>query len=206
MDTFTLGWGRGWWVRLTGGNPLVRNGDRAEAICIALAAVVLTMAVPVVAALGTSVHDNRSALYAQQALSRHTTTATALADARLHVGVNSQTFDVKAQWSAEGVMHFGTIPAPGMVRAGEHVDMWIDDRGNHVAAAASPSRAATEAVGWSALSWMALAAAVIGAVYGLRRKLRGIRYAEWDRELESLVTNRGERANQDPRYPDDHDG
>jgi hypothetical protein len=206
MDTFTLDWGRGWWARLTGGNPLVRTTDRVEAVCIVLAVTVLMAAVPVVAAFGTSMKDRRSAVYAQQALSRHATTATALADARLHVGVNSQIFDVKARWSAEDGIHVGTVRARDMARAGEHVETWIDDRRNYAGTVAPPSRAAAEAIGWSALSWMALVAGVIGALYAVRRRSRGVRYAEWEREIESLAGNGGGRTSHEPRYPDDHEG
>ena len=55
METFTLGWGRGWLVRLFGRNELIRGNDRLEACCATLAVLVVIIALPVSAAWGTHV-------------------------------------------------------------------------------------------------------------------------------------------------------
>jgi len=195
MDIFTLNWCRSWLVRLFGRNELVRASDRLEAAGAAVAAVVVTLAIPIVAAVGTSLTDTWSAGYAQEALNRHPTTATALADARLHEHVHDQTFDVKARWSAEDGIHVDTVDVPDVVRRGDRFEIWVDDRGNHTGPPPPPSRAATEALGWTALTWMALAATMVAAVTGLRRRLECGRHADWDRALEALAGNDGGRAN-----------
>jgi hypothetical protein len=189
-----LDWGRSWVVRLLGRNQLVRRSDRLETFIVALAAIAVLVAVPFAATFGTSVKEAHSLTYAQQAISRHETTAMALADARMHVQFNSQTFDVKARWSAEDGIHIGTVSVPDVVRAGDRFDMWIGGDGNYADAPAPPNRAATEAVGWAALSWIAVAAAVAAGVHALRRRLDRARYADWDRELDSLAANDGGRA------------
>jgi len=195
MDTFTLDWGRSSIVRLLGRNQLVRSSDRLETFAVALAAIAVLVAVPFAAAFGTSVKEARSLTYARQAVSRHETTAMALEDARLHVQLDSQTFDVKARWSAEDGIHVGTVSVPDVVRAGDRFDIWIDADGNNANSPTPPSRAATEAVGSAALSWIAVAAVAAAGVCVLRRMLDRARYADWDRDLNSLAGNDGGRAN-----------
>jgi hypothetical protein len=195
MDTFTLGWGRSWVVRLLGRNQLVRSSDRVESFAVALAVIVVAVAVPFAAAFGTSVKEVRSLTYARQEVSRHQTTASAIADARLHEQLNRESFDVKARWSAVDGVHVGTVSVPDMVRAGDRFDIWIDANGNAAEPPTPRSRAAAEAVGWAALSWIAVAAVVAAGVHALRRRLNIARYADWDRYLNSLAGNDGGRAN-----------
>ena len=57
-------------------NPLLRASDRIEALVLALAVMVLLLAVPVAATVGTAVHDSRRDVYAQQHHTRHLVTAT----------------------------------------------------------------------------------------------------------------------------------
>jgi hypothetical protein len=194
METFTLDWGRSWWARLLGRNQLVRTSDRLETLAVALAVIALIVAVPVAATIGTSAKEARSAVYAQQALSRHQTTATALENATMHSQMYTRTFEVRAGWAANGSIHVATISTPAMVRAGGQTQIWIDDSGNYSAAPSPPSKAATEAVGWAALLWFAVAGALAVAVYGLHRMLNRTRYSDWDRDLDSLAGNDGGRA------------
>ena len=78
----------------------------------------------------------------------------------MHFYANSQTFDVRARWVAENGLHVDTIAVADMVRAGEHVGIWVDSHGRHVDAPTPPGRAGTEAVGWATLSWLVLAGMV----------------------------------------------
>lgn len=195
MDTFTFNWGRSWAVRLLGRNQLVRSSDRLESFAVALAAIAVLVAVPFAAAFGTSVKEARSLTYARQEVSRHQITASAIADARLHAQLNRETFDVKARWFAADGIHVGTVSVPDVVRAGDRFDIWIDANGNFAEAPTPPSRAAAEAVGWAALSWIAVAAVAAAGVHALRRRLDRARYADWDRDLNSLAGNDGGRAN-----------
>ena len=194
VDTFTLDWGRRCIARLLGRNQLVRPGDRWEMLAVALVVSALLLAIPVVAALGTAIKESRSHAYADQATTRQQTSGTALADARLHVRGDSQTFDVETRWSAGDGVHVGTVAVPDMVRVGDHVDVWIDRNGNHVGAPSPPGQAAAEAVGWAVLSWMALAGVSTAGLFILHRALNRARYAAWDRELIALAGNGGGRA------------
>jgi hypothetical protein len=194
METFTLGWGRNWLVRLFGRNELVRSSDRLESVVAALAVITVVLAVPVVAAFGTWVKDARSSVYLQQAQSRHETTATAIEDATLHVQVYSQRLLVQARWPADGRIHVATVTPPEMVRAGDRFDIWVDERGNHVGAPSPLGQAASDAIGASVLTWLAAAGVLAAAVSGLHWRLNRSRYRDWDRALAYLAGNDGGRA------------
>ncbi|MCV7229599.1 Rv1733c family protein [Mycolicibacterium komossense] len=194
MEFFTLDWGRSWLARLFGRNALVRNSDRLEALIIALAVVAVIVAIPVAAGFGTSVKESRSTAYAQQALSRHRVTATALENAELHAQIYTQTFSVQARWAAAGAIHVGNIPAPEMVHVGDRLVIWTDDSGNYAKNPIDPRQAVADAIGWAAFTWMSFTAILAIAVYGLRRNLRHTRFSQWDRELDALVGDGGGRT------------
>ncbi|MDX1890809.1 hypothetical protein [Mycolicibacterium sp. 050158] len=197
MDTWTFDWGRDWLARLLGRNPLVRPSDRLESIVAVLALFAVVVTIPLAAAVGTSVKEARAAVYAQQAVTRHQVTATALQDSRLHGQVTAPTFDLTARWlSADGV-HVGTVQVPDVVRAGTQFATWVDERGDATAAPPPPGRAATEAVAWAALSWLVAAVAIAAAVLALHRGLDRARYADWDRDLRALAGNDDGRASRE---------
>ena len=80
MQTFTIGLGRDWWVRLLGRNPLVRSSDRIEVMVLSLAVLLTVVAVPIGGAIGTFVYDAHTRVYAEEAQTRHQVTATAIED------------------------------------------------------------------------------------------------------------------------------
>ena len=82
MQTFTIGLGRHWWVRLLGRNPLVRSSDRIEVMVLSLAVLLTVVAVPIAGAIGTFVYDAHTRVYAEEAQTRHQVTATAIEDGR----------------------------------------------------------------------------------------------------------------------------
>ncbi|SBS70434.1 putative conserved transmembrane protein [uncultured Mycobacterium sp.] len=194
MEWYTIGWGRTWLVRLFGRNELLRRSDRVEALVAMLAAIVVVVAIPVAAAFGTSVKENRAAVYAHQVLSRHETTAIAVGNATPHAHAYSQTFDVPARWAAAGAVHLATVPVPKMAHAGDQIPIWTDDSGGYAAPPTPTSYAATEAAGCAVLSWLAAAVVIAAGGYGLHYRLNRSRYAAWDRELKSLAGDDGGRA------------
>lgn len=195
METFTLVWGRGWWVRLFGRNKLVRGNDRLEACCVALAAIVVIVALPVSAAWGTSVKDARESIYAQQWQTRHRIEATATEDAQADAEISRQALTVGARWSTGGRTHAGAVTPPDMVHAGDRFSIWVDDSGAPVPAPTPLGRAVSDAIGAAVLSWLAVSATLLLLVLLLRRRLTRARYGEWDRELDSLAGNDGGRTN-----------
>jgi len=96
MQTFTIGLGRGWWVRLLGRNPLVRSSDRIEVMVLSLAVLLTVVAVPVAGAIGTSVYDAHTQAYAEEAQTRHQVTATAIEDGTVVMQPKSLSFTARA--------------------------------------------------------------------------------------------------------------
>ena len=81
MQTFTIGLGHRWWTQVFRRNPLVRPSDRIEVLVLGFAVLLTVVAIPVAGAIGTFVHDARTRIYAEEALSRHEVTATAVGPA-----------------------------------------------------------------------------------------------------------------------------
>ena len=106
MDTFTVRSPRWLVVRLFGRNPLIRISDRVEALVLVLTVVVSLLAAPIAAAVGTAVYDSRSRLYAEQAQTRRTVTATVIDSP-----ARSDTITVRARWFAAGAEHTGAVKA-----------------------------------------------------------------------------------------------
>jgi hypothetical protein len=102
MQTFTIGIGHRWWAQVFRRNPLVRHSDRIEALVRGFAVVVVVVAIPVALAIGTSVHDGRTRVYAEESRSRHQVTATAVERGEVVVEYRGVSFMARATWSASG--------------------------------------------------------------------------------------------------------
>jgi hypothetical protein len=196
METFTIDLGRGWWFRVWGSNKLVRRSDRLEAVVLALAIVVTVIAAPIAGAIGTSVHDARARLYAEQAQDRHQVTATAIDDSDLVGRPNAVSFVVRAKWNAAGRDHTGVVPWPDQAKPGEQQAIWVNAQGGLVAPPSPPSRAGSDALGVGLALWFGVAAAAAGLVAAVRRRLDHWRYVQWDREITELCDNDDRRHHQ----------
>ena len=188
MQPFTITWGRLWWSRIAGRNPLVRRTDRIQAWLCILAALINVLAIPVVAAIGTSVHDARVAFYVEQAKHRHAVTATALETSTAEVGQGpgEGSFFVRASWTDRGTNRVDVVKWPDEATVGDQTDIWVDDAGETVDPPASPSRAAADAIGAAFWIWLAVMAITAGSAALIRLRLTTRRYVQWDRELETL--------------------
>lgn len=194
METFTLGWGRSWLLRLFGRNELIRGNDRLEACCATFAVLAVIIALPVSAAWGTHVKEARESIYAGRWQTRHQTAAVATEDATVDVEAARRTLTVPARWTAGGRTHAATVSPADMVRAGERFDIWVDASGDHVKAPTPLSQAVSDAVGSAVLSWLAVASTLALCVFLLHRRLTRARYGAWDRELDALAGDGGGRA------------
>jgi hypothetical protein len=175
----------------------VRPSDRAEARFVLLAIVVAVLAIPLAGAVGTSVHDVRAKFYAEQAAARHTVTATAMEDTTTVVRPDSVSFDVRARWNAAGANHIDTITWPKRAKAGDREAIWVDAHGRQAPDPASPGRAGLDATGAAVSMWLVVVAAMVTFVYALRCRLDRIRFAAWDRVLQSPAD--GDSADDDRR-------
>lgn len=194
METFTLGWGRSWLVRLFGRNELIRGNDRLEACCAALAVLAVIVALPVSAAWGTHVKESRESIYAGQWQTRHQTAAVATEDATVDVEAAGRTLTVPARWTTGGRTHAAIVSPADTVRAGDRFDIWVDESGDHVKAPTPLGRAVSDAIGSAVLSWLAVASTLALCTSLLHRRLTRARYGAWDRELDALAGDGGGRA------------
>ncbi|MGZ5393546.1 MAG: Rv1733c family protein [Mycobacterium sp.] len=187
MQPFTITWGYCWWSRIAGRNPLVRRSDRIQAWLFSVAILINVLAIPVAGAIGTSVHDARARFYAEEAKHRHAVTATAIENSAAEVGPGPAdvSFFVRAYWIDGGSNHVDVVKWPDEATVGDQTDIWVDDAGNAEDPPASPSRAATDAVGAAFWVWFTVMATTAGSAYLIRLRLIKRRYVDWDRELQA---------------------
>lgn len=179
------------WRQLhTGDNPLVRRWDRAEKRLLACCAVLALLAVPVLAAIGSTVHAQQLAIVAHQQASRAPTVAVLLDDApapgRTGRGVHGTT-EVRASWtSADGSVWEGEVPAPYGAKKGTEVDIWLDANGDLASRPSTHVDAAALAIGTAAGTWLAFVSILAVVFWAVRTSLNRARYAEWDREWQHI--------------------
>lgn len=196
MQTFTIGLGRLWWVRVLGRNPLVRPSDRIEVLVLSLAVVFTIAAMPVVATIGMSVHDARTRLYAEEAQTRHQVTATAIEDAVIEFEPNTIWITARASWNADGRDHVGIVKWPSDVKRGDQQAIWVDSAGASVPEPPPPSRADSDAIGVALSMWFGVVAAAAGLVYLVRRRLDHLRSCQWDLAIHASRHNDGQANRQ----------
>ena len=185
MDTFTVRLPRWRSMRLFGRNPLIRAGDRVEALIVVFAVVVVLLAAPIAAAVGTAVYDSRSHLYAAQAQNPRTVTATVTGDKFVRQDTLGQTVTVPARWFAAGTEHTGAVSATPGVKTGDSIDVWVAEDGSHIG---PPLRTATDAaVAAAEAIWFGAAMAAAALVAGTRAILNRARHARWQEDFDKLV-------------------
>jgi len=190
MDTFTVRLPR--WpilLRLNGRDPLVRTADRIEALVFVLAVVVSLLAAPITAAVGTAVYDSSRHIYAEQAHTRHTVTATVTAVPASQQILRSGTTTVSARWTAVGTEHTDTVKAPSTANTGDSIEIWVDNNGTQVAAPTPTTRAAAEAAMGALVLWICVAAIAATLFTVTRAACDRIRFARWQHDLDNLVGN-----------------
>ena len=195
MQTFTIGLGHNWFIRALGRNPLTRATDRVEAIAVVLAILVALAAVPIAGAIGTSVYDTRSRTYAEQAQTRHPVAAIAAADSTALAAPNTVAFAVRATWRAADGEHKATVVRENPVKAGDRLDIWVNESGAPVDPPGSPNRAGFDAAAAAMLSWGAVVVVLAGILTVLRWSLDRRRYQQWDREIGASANGSGGRTN-----------
>jgi hypothetical protein len=191
MDIFTVRMPRWRFVRLCGRNSLVRAADRVEALVLVLAVVVALLAAPIAAAVGTAVHDSRRHLYAEQAQTRHTVTATVIDNSATKTSP-SKTMTVPARWSAAGAEHTGDVKTRHPVKPGDSIDIWVDLDGSPISSPAPMRAAAEEAVVAAGAIWLGAVVAAAALFAGTRAVLNRVRHARWQHDFDKLVGDGGD--------------
>ncbi len=191
IETFTVRLPRWPIFRLLSRNPLIRVSDRIEALVLALAVAVSLLAAPIAAAVGTAVHDSRRDVYAEQAHTRHVTTATVTDDSGAQKISRTNTVNVLARWSAAGTEHTGEVTAHSPVKTGDHVAIWIDHNGALTDEPTPTTRAAVDAVTAAVAMWAGVAAVAAVLVAGTRNACDRFRVVGWQHDIDLLVGRGG---------------
>lgn len=185
-------------LRLFNRAPLVRSVDRVEAFVVALAFVVAVLAIPIAAAIGTAVHDARSAHYAGEANSRHSVTATVTRVPDLPPFSRTGMMPAPVEWWDDGTQRTALTQVRTTASAGDRVELWVNDAGEPVTAPASTSRAAVEGVTSAIGIWAGVVAAVAIVCAGAQLVCNRIRLAAWQHDLDHVAGNGGGHTTSHP--------
>lgn len=178
-------------VRLFSRDPLVRTTDRVEAVVVAVALLVALVALPVAAAIGTAVHDSRSAVYAQQNDNRRSVTAL-ISDAPENPPfARTGVIAVPVEWWDGNTRHTGTVQTQPTAVNGDSVELWVDADGKQVTAPTPTSRAGIEGVTAAVGLWLGLAAGLAIFTVTVQLVCDRIRSAAWQHDLDTLVDGGG---------------
>jgi hypothetical protein len=175
-----------------GGNPLVRISDRIEAFVVVSAIVFSLLAAPFAGAIGTTVYDTQSRVYAEEAHTRQPITAI-VTTTRRSAGVPRRYPNapvVQARWRAEGIDHVATFSSKRAVAVGDRIEIWVNDEGERVAPPPSSSQAIVDAISAAVLLWMVVAGAAAALVAVVRWRLDRRHEADWEREIAGLADRR----------------
>jgi hypothetical protein len=187
MNTVALSRKTSWVVGAFGRNPLLRRTDRIEAIIIMFAVTVAVAALLGAGAVGAAVYGSRYRLYAEQAQARHTVTATVIEADTSTSKPHATASQVRATWRVGGGERTDWFRTDNTVKAGDHIEIWVNDHGDHTTPPTPTSQAAVDAVGVGAGSWLLVAIGMTALVGAARTPLNRIRHAQWEREMKSLA-------------------
>ena len=188
MEIFTVRWPRVRPFVGLGRNDLLRLSDRVESIATVFAILIAVLAIPVAAAIGTTVHERRSAAHAEYVASIHQTEATAVVDGRPIAAEHYRViFSTQLRWNAAGRNHSATVDWPQRVRAGDHVMLWVNEFGELTDAPESVDHAARDGIAMAAVLWFTVIGLSAAALQLLRWRLDVVRFARWDRALDALA-------------------
>ena len=187
-------------LRLAGRDPLVRTTDRIEALVLVLAVVVSLLAAPIAAAVGTAVYDSSRQAYAEQAHTRHTVAATVTDVPASQQILRTGTTTVSARWTAAGAEHTGTVKAQSTAKAGDTLEIWVDNNGAQVPAPTPTTRAAAEAAMGALVIWICAAATAATLFTVTRAVCDRIRFTRWQHDLEQPGRQRRRASISRPRH------
>ena len=192
MRSYPLGPGRMWVVAAFGRSPLIRFCDRIEALIIVVGIVATLVTVPIACGAGTAVYTRGYQQYAWEARTRHAVTVTAT-DAGA-AAANSDTVIVQVRWDTAAGPRTAVFESRSPVKAGQRLEVWLDNDGRQVDPPTPTSRAAVDGVIVAAMLELIVSITVGLLVAALRFSLDRRREAQWEHELRSLMDDNGGRS------------
>lgn len=195
MDPYPANESRGtglvsrWWRLLwPGRNPLARRGDRLEArLAVGLALLVL-LAVPFAASLGSETYADRLAQASRDARTKHAVTAKLVAEPAVTVGIGEvHNTHVLARWRLpDGTYRTGEVPVSAAARKGDAIMIWTDRAGEVTTPPVTTTGAATDAVTVGVTTWLVVLTACGLVFVAVRAVLARHRSLQWAREWERV--------------------
>jgi hypothetical protein len=182
-------------LRLFSRNPLMRTSDRIEAAVATLAGLLVVVAAACAGVIGTMIHDTETQNYLEQARTRHALVANAVDDSKPAASPGTTVSTVLARWQVNGVDHADSLGWGYTVKAGDPLQIWVDDDGNRVDQPTPIARAAMDALTAAVVGWSIVALAAAQVVATVRAHIHRMRDAQWEREIRSLVEDNGGRTN-----------
>ena len=182
-------------LRIFSRNPLVRTSDRIEAAVTTLAGLLVVVAAACAGVLGTMIHDAETQNYLEQARTRHAVVANAVDDSKPVGSPETTAFTVHARWQLNGIDHAAVIAWEYAVKAGDPLQIWVDGDGNRVDQPTPIARADIDALTVAVVGWSIVALAAALVVATVRAHVNGMRDAQWELEIRSLVEDDGGRTN-----------
>jgi hypothetical protein len=193
LDGLTVGFSyqRRWWTACAlRRSPLIRRIDRIEAAAVLVALLLVLLAVPHASSVGHKIFAGEAEKIAVQSATRRPVEAIATQPSAPQSGRPAAT-SVAVRWFADNQTHDKVIPIDRPIRAGERVDIWLDNRGNITPPVRSIDDAKRDALVTAVAAWIAFAALCAGAVVAMRHVLDRCRYRRWERDIRILVENDG---------------
>jgi hypothetical protein len=182
-------------LRLFSRNPLMRTSDRIESAVVTLAALLVVIAAACAGVIGTMIHDTETQNYLEQARTRHALVATAVDDSKPAASPETTASTVLARWQINGLDHADSLGWGYTVKAGDPLQIWVDDDGNRVDQPTPIARAAMDALTAAVVGWSIVALAAAQVVCAVRAHANRMRDAQWDREIRCLVDDDGGQSN-----------
>lgn len=182
-------------LRIFSRNPLVRTSDRIEAAVTTLAGLLVVIAAACAGVIGTMIHDAETQNYLEQARTRHAVVATAVDDSKPVDSPETTAFTVHARWQLNGIVHADALGWGYTVKAGDPLQIWVDDDGNRVDQPTPIARADIDALTAAVVGWSIVALAAALVVATVRADVNRTRDTQWEREIRSLVEDDGGRTN-----------
>ena len=98
---------------------------------------------------------------------------------------------VSARWTAAGAEHTGAVQAQSTAKAGDSVEVWVDNNGAQVPPPTPTARAAVEAAMGALVIWISVSA-IVASMFTVTRTISDrIRFTEWQRDLDNAIGNGG---------------
>ena len=182
-------------LRLFSRNPLVRVSDRVETAVVTLAVLFVVIATACAGALGTMIHDSQAQKYLEQAQTRHALVAAAIDESKPTVSPETTAFTVHAQWQLNGLGHTGLLGWNNAVKAGDPLEIWVDNHGKRVAPPNPAARAAVDALSAAVVGWLIVILAIAQVVSAVRAHANRMRDVQWEQDIRGLVDEDGGRTN-----------